>query len=144
VEWFKKTYPDIKIDPSKSGKYVLQTINGMQGRKDAGRNWYLLLKQILEAFDFHMCPNEPAMFVRYEGNSEMILITSTDDFLCSYDDEDLFNRFMIHMNEFVKTTFQEGAVLKYLSTRIIQSDMGISIDQTSHIHQKGFYVPFRT
>ena len=73
------------------------------------------------------------MFVRYEGNSEMIVVTSTDDFLCSYDDEDLFNRFMTHMNQFAKTTYQEGKVLKYLSTRIIQSDMGISIDQTSHI-----------
>ena len=54
VEWFEQTYPDIKFEKSKSGKYVLQTINGMQGCKDAGQNWYLLLKSILEDFDFHV------------------------------------------------------------------------------------------
>ena len=40
---------------------------------------------------------------------------------------------MTHMNRFVKTTCQEGNVLKYLSTRVIQSNMGISFDQISHI-----------
>ena len=83
--WFEKTYPNIKFDKSKSGRYVLQTINSMQGRKDASCSWYLLLKEILEDFGFHVCPNEPALFVCYEGESEMIVVTSTDDFLCSYD-----------------------------------------------------------
>ena len=105
----------------------------MQGRKDAGRSWYILLKDILEDFGFHVCPNEPALFVCYEGNEEMIVVTSTDDFLVSYDSQDMWNRFMTHMNRFVKTTSQGGNVLKYLSTRIIQTDLGVSFDQTSHI-----------
>ena len=61
LEWFKRTYPEIKIDEASDKKYVLQTINGMQGRKDAGRNWYLLLKQILEDFGFAcLLRNQPS------------------------------------------------------------------------------------
>ena len=132
IEWFKETYPDIKL-PKNDGKWVLQTINGMQGRKDAGRNWYLLLKNILEDFGFSMCPAEPALFVYYEGSESLVVVTSTDDFMCTYTTEKLFSMFKEHMEKFVPVTVQTAAVMKYLSLRIIQSDLGISIDQTHHI-----------
>ena len=50
MEWFQLEYPYVKIKPSSIGKYVLQTINGMQGRKDAGCSWYLLLQDIIHNF----------------------------------------------------------------------------------------------
>ena len=59
IEWFKMRYPHIKLPEADS--YVLQTLNGMQGRRDAGRSWYLLLKSILEDFGFKPCPAEPAL-----------------------------------------------------------------------------------
>ena len=58
IEWFKMRYPNIKLP--EADNYVLQTLNGMQGRRDAGRSWYLLLKSILEDFGFKPCPAEPA------------------------------------------------------------------------------------
>ena len=45
LQWFKNRYPDIEVETSP--KYVLQTMCGMQGTKDAGRGWYLQLKDIL-------------------------------------------------------------------------------------------------
>ena len=56
VEWFEKTYPDIKFNKSKSDRYVQQTINSMQGQEDACRSWYPHLKEILE--DFAMKSNQ--------------------------------------------------------------------------------------
>lgn len=133
LEWFKETYPDVKLPTNEGGKWVLQTINGMQGRKDAGRNWYLLLRNILEDFGFTMCPAEPALFVYYEGNESLVIVTSTDDFMCTYTSEGLFVLFQKHMERFVPITTQDEMVMKYLSLRVIQSDQGISIDQTHHI-----------
>jgi hypothetical protein len=133
IQWFKETYPDIKLEQAPDGKYVLQTINGMQGRKDAGRNWYLLLKEILEDFGFKYCPAEPALFVYYEGEETMYVVTSTDDFLVCYSTPTLYSMLQVHMKKFVPITTQEGQVMKYLNVRIVQSDMGISIDQTHHI-----------
>ena len=83
----------------------------MQGGKDAGRSWYLLLKAILEDFGFNMCPAEPALFVFYGGPAALIVVTSTDDFLCVYSHEDLFTMFRKHMEQFVPVTVQEGHVL---------------------------------
>ena len=132
----KDRYPNIKLPESLSSKYVLQTINGMQGGKDAGRSWYLLLKSILLDFGFKMCPAEPALFVFYDGPATLIIVTSTDDFLCVYSHEDLFSAFKTHMERFVPVTTQEGNVLKYLNIQIVQTDQGISIDQTHHIKTK--------
>ena len=119
MEWFKETYPDIKLPESLSNKYVLQTINGIQGRKDAGRSWYLLLRLILEDFGMKMCPAEPALFVFYDGPATLIVVTSTDNFLCAFSHEDLFSAFTTHMEHFVPTTSQTGNALKYLNIRIV-------------------------
>ena len=133
VEWFKLTYPQAKLEPSPSGKYVLQTINGMQGGKDAGRSWYLLLVDIFQDFGLRPCPAEPALFVFYDGQETLALCTSTDDFLCAASGKDIFQRFVDHMKRFVSVTCQAEAMLKYLNVRVIQSEYGVSFDQTHHI-----------
>ena len=90
VKWFKNFFPEATVENAPDGKYVLQTLNGMQGRKDASRNWYLLLKSILEEFGFSMCKAEPALFVYVEssepGSEETLEVSvSTDNFFCTYD-----------------------------------------------------------
>ena len=59
--------------------------------------------------------------------------TSTDDFLCAFTKEYVFNDLMTFMDSLFPVTAQTGIVLKYLNIRIIQTDLGISIDQTQHI-----------
>ena len=132
-EWQQLVFPEIKVKPSKSGKHALQTINGVQGRKDAGRSWYLLLVRIFEAFGLLPCPAEPALFSYFDGPDELTIITSTDDFLISSSSISLFKRLCTHIEEYVPITIQEGPVIKYLNIRIIQTELGISIDQTHHI-----------
>jgi hypothetical protein len=85
--WFKSKYPNVKWEESPSGKYVLELLNGLQGDKSIGRKWYLLLKRFLLNFGFHMCIQEPSLFIYNKSDGSMILNTSTDDFLCAYSEQ---------------------------------------------------------
>ena len=105
----------------------------MQGEKDAGCGWYQLMVLIFEEIDLMPCPAEPALFVKHEGEESLIVVTSTDDFPCSSTSESLFANLVNHLNQYVPITVQEGHTLKYLNLRIIQTDQGVSFDQTHHI-----------
>ena len=149
MKWFKKTYPDVEVEESTSNSYLLQTMTGMQGEKDVGRGWYIQMKDTLvNGFGMIVCPAEPALFVKhYPGGDIFLLCTSTDDFLCAFSKEYIFADFMKFMDSVLPVTAQTGKVLKYLNVRIIQTDMGISIDQTQHIKTnviEKFFPPNRT
>ena len=132
-KWFQKTYPNVKWEHSPSGKYVLQLLNGLQGDKSIGRKWYLLLKRLLEEFGFVSCIQEPSLFIYEKENGTMILNTSTDDFLCAYSNQTIFDTLCTHLKRFFDITTEQGTLLKYLNLRIIQSPFGISVDQSQHI-----------
>ena len=133
-EWFDEKYPDTNYDEDPKGQYVLQTINNLQGKKDAGRSWYLLLALILNEFGFVMCIAEPALFVYWDGENSAVAVTSTDDILVSHNNSAIFGRLCVHLKAYVEITAQTNMnMLKYLNTRIIQSDLGVSFDQTHHI-----------
>ena len=82
TEWFENIYPECRYLNISNRKYVLQTINRMQGRKDTGHSWYLLLQSILdlEDFGFVPCSVELALFTFYTGPESMIVVSSMDDF----------------------------------------------------------------
>ena len=63
----------------------------------------------------------------------MMAVTSTDDLLCSYNPPGVFYGFRIFIKMIVPTIYQGGNLLKCLNFRIVQSENGISIDQTEHI-----------
>ncbi len=108
-------------------------INGMQGCKDAGRSWYLLLRDIFHNFGLRECPSKPALFSFYDGQEELVVCTSTNDFLCSTSSCSLRLHFEQHVKQFVDITVQTGSVLKYLNIRVVQSEFGVSFNQTHHI-----------
>ena len=132
MQWFKLRYPDIKIQDD-DGKYVLQINNGIQGDREIGREWYILLKRILEKFGCKQCPFELAVYFYKQDNDIILINTSTDDFLCAYSDVALFYSVRDHLKQYAGVTTQEGPELKYLNLRIVQSKYGASFDQTDHI-----------
>ncbi len=79
AEWFVDTFPNAVFKKSKTGKCIVQTINGIQGRRDVDRSWYLLLKDIFEDFGLQPCLNEASLFVRYEGIETLFVVTLTGD-----------------------------------------------------------------
>ena len=138
LKWLKKTYPDVEIEDSASNAYASQAMTGMQGKRNAGRGWCIQLKDTLViGYDMKVCPAEPALFVKFYPCGDMLWIcTSTDDFLCAFTKEYVFSDFMVFMDSLFPVTAQTGTVLKYLNLRIIQTDYGVSIDQTQHIKTK--------
>lgn len=136
VEWFKTRYPKVKLPDSPSGRYILQLLNGLQGDKSIGRKWYLLLKNLLQKFGFVVCPPEPSIFIYEKGEHGFILNTSTDDFLCIHSTQAIYEELCTYLKEYFDITTCTGPLLKYLNTRIIQSEFGVSYDQTEHIEHK--------
>jgi hypothetical protein len=136
IKWFKRRYPNVKLQHSPSGKYILQLLNGLQGDKSIGRKWYLLLKDLLEQFGFKACPQEPALFVYEKDDVGFLLNTSTDDFLCIHSHQAIYEELCTYLKQFFDITTMQGTLIKYLNIRIIQSDLGISYDQTEHIKRK--------
>ena len=96
-------------------------------------SWYLLLKAILGYYGFQKFPAQPALLLFYDDTATLIVEMSTDNHLCVYFHEYPFLFLKSHMNIFVIVTPQEGNNLKYLDEQIIQTDQGISIDQTQQI-----------
>eukprot|EP00956_Cyclotella_meneghiniana_P008309 scaffold11091_cov47-Cyclotella_meneghiniana.AAC.1 len=135
-KWFQEKYPEVKWEHSPSNKYVLEVINGLQGDKGIGRRWYLLLKRLLEDFGFVCCISEPSLFIYDHDGQQMILNTSTDDFLCAFNDQSLFDRLCAKMRTMFDITTKEGEKFQYLNLDIIQTEHGISYDQTDHIRRK--------
>ena len=136
LKWFKMRYPDIKLEHSPSGKWVLELLNGLQGDKGIGRKWYLLLKSFLLKFGFSICIHEPSLFIYDTDDRTMLLNTSTDDFLCAFNTRDIYQRLCTELSKLFDITTKEGTILSYLNLRIIQSEYGISYDQTDHIQRK--------
>lgn len=134
--WFKSKYPNVKWDEPPSGKYVLELLNGLQGDKSIGRKWYLLLKKFLLKFGFKVCLQEPSLFVYEHNDGKMLLNTSTDEFLCAYNIKQVLDRLCTELQRLFDITTKGGTVLKYLNLSIIQTEHGISFDQTEHIERK--------
>jgi hypothetical protein len=134
--WFKSKYPNVKWDEPPSGKYVLELLNGLQGDKSIGRKWYLLLKKFLLKFGFKVCLQEPSLFVYVHNDGKMLLNTSTDEFLCAYNIKQVLDRLCTELQRLFDITTKGGTVLKYLNLSIIQTEHGVSFDQTEHIERK--------
>ena len=134
LNWFKKYYPNVSLDPS-PGPYVVQVCNGIQGDKAAGRDWNILLHKVLTQFELIRIPIDHGLYVYERDHTQLLVALSTDDFLCAYTSTDIFYRFQAHLATYFNLTRQEGPELKYLNFRIIQSEFGISMDQTRHIRE---------
>jgi hypothetical protein len=135
MDWYKWRYPEHKFELSPSNRYATQILRGIQGDKEIGRAWYLLLRTILRKFGFRQCKVEQALYLYKKDGDICIVNTSTDDLLCAYSRTEIFYALRDFMLKFVDVTSQEGNRLSYLNLRIVQSQFGISYDQTEHIQE---------
>jgi len=74
-----------------------------------------------------------AVWVSTKGSDTIILILETDDFMLLVSRKQLYLDIKARIEMSYGITMQEGPVIKYLNLQIIQSDAGISLDQTQHI-----------
>ena len=132
LEWFRQQYPH-HILPSTKTFYVLQSIHAIQGTKPAGKQWHDYVRKFFLSFGLKPNSTDNAVFVHTRGKDILILLSETDDFLILSSSTSLYLELKAHLAKAFSITTQEGPVLKYLNLRIIQSEAGISIDQTQHI-----------
>ena len=63
----------------------------------------------------------------------MVVNTLTDNFLCAYSCVKIYRSLCDYLKKFFDITTEEGTSFMYLNFRIIQSEFGVSFDQTEHI-----------
>jgi hypothetical protein len=81
----------------------------------------------------HCSISDHGVFVWKQPSSKLFLALATDDCLVLCDDQSQFLYLKAKMEAIFEVTLKEGAILRFLNLRIIQSPVGISIDQTDHI-----------
>jgi hypothetical protein len=137
LQWFRHKYPNIKIAPlaSESDKYCLQSINAIQGTKPAGQQWNKILTNVLQFHKYKQNPIDHAVFVYHspDKTQTQLICVSTDDFLCAFTYQSLFDDLCTSLKKYFKLTTKEGPTLNYLNLGIRQTPEYISIDQNAHI-----------
>ena len=132
LQWFKMYYPNYKL-PSTKTFYILQSIHAIQGTKPAGKQWHDMIKQFFLKFGLKQNATDNAVFALTRGSDIIILLSETDDFLIMSNSHSLYSQFKTNLEKAFKITTQEGPELNYLNLHIVQSNYGISFDQTQHI-----------
>ena len=136
IHWYNYRYPWDKIDPTK-GPYVLQAGQVIQGTPHAGRSWYKNIDTRLKNHEYKQNSTDNALYIRkYKNEIVSILTLTIDDCLVYFKDPTLEKFFFSFMSAaYEVTTPGKQDVIKFLSCRIVQSNHGISVDQSQHIQQ---------
>ena len=126
-EWVIK---ELKYPLDRDADYLVQMLNSNQGTKNAGNLWYTLLLQVLRKYGMIRSTVDHGYLVKKVNDEEYIYISiATDDLLVSYLLQKTFDDLVTYLEQYFELTVQNGNVLKFFGIRIIQSDIGISLDQ---------------
>jgi hypothetical protein len=90
-------HPDIEAITTNPHMYVIHNFRSMQGKTDAGRLWYHLLKGAFEKIGLHRSVADHAVSVWKEHESKMFVAVATDDCLCLVYDRAQFLRLKTRM-----------------------------------------------
>ena len=132
LQWLKET-EDFSYDDKET--YVRQMFNANQGTKAASHIWYWLLVPILSKYGFHRSTVDHALLIKaHEDGSYFYVCLATDDLLCAFLKYAHFDDLVKYLRRFFNLTVQTGHVLSFLSLRIIQTDLAISVDQGEYIY----------
>ena len=113
MEWIQKEDGFVY---NKGTKYYRIMLNSNQGTRDAGNNWWKLLRGILQDYGLHSTPVDHAFFVKnLEGTTNMLISLATDDLLCSVPSCKHATDFIRYMEQFFQLSIQTGSVLNFLA-----------------------------
>ena len=130
LEWLTQVFNETF---ERDQRYVMQMLNSCQGTKDASCLFYKLLRKALEGYGFIRSTVDHAYFVKpLEGNHHLYASVATDDILVSYPSYKFFEDLKTYMKQFFELSVQNGATLKFLGVRYIQSEQCITLDQAAY------------
>jgi hypothetical protein len=135
-EWFHHHWPDYPLPSLSPKELVIQCLCIIQGCKDAGNRWYILLKTHLQDIGMQVSPLDHGVFIWKWKRYHSLSVLETDDLLMASDNDEPFLHLVTELRKMFDLTSKQGSVLKFLNLRLIQSPHGISFDQTKHIQSQ--------
>lgn len=117
--------------------HYLQMLNSNQGTQDAGNLWCQLLMKVLLEYGFICSTIDHAYFVKTLPNDDYIYVTlATDDLLSvGCPSKHIFQQLKQHLQKYFELSIQDGLVLKFLGLQIIQTNIGVSMDQGEYTYE---------
>lgn len=135
IEWFKQKYPNVKLKGEKP--YVIEVLTFLNGFRDAGSEFYKMMKQYFKKAGLKASQIDPSVFFLkriVDGEEQFCLIfTLVDDIGIFFSHDVIIINIKKILSNGLKISYQEGPVYKFGNFRIIESEYGYSIDQTAHI-----------
>ena len=113
-------------------RLVWRVVKSLYGGKNAGRNWYLLLRKYLKARGFKQSKTEPCIFTRVRNGKTMIIGTYVDDLLVLYDDTSDFNELAAAIKKDFDFTVQ-SPMTEMCGLEVTESDSHITLTLEQHI-----------
>ena len=109
-------------------------MNVIQGTKPAGRQWNILLDEVVTILKYNKNTIYHAIYIKVLSDVTVSYLTlSTDGVFNATNYESVFPEPKRVFEEAFDIKVQESFVLKYLNFRIFQSPLGFGVDQTDHI-----------
>lgn len=125
---------NILLKNTPSNELVMQTLKTIQGTKDAGRDWFLLIDKFLRCkIKMIPCTESKCVYVWNHLSNMSYVALATDDILLFTENVSSYRLLCKELKYLFEFTMMQGMSLKFLNLRIIQSPHGISIYQTQHI-----------
>ena len=93
-------------------------------------------KQYTSCQNIHPTSTDLACLTWVKGHDKAILSLSTDNILFTTNQPTLFHAVCAHLKGLFQFTTQSGPLLCYIGWRIVQSPVGISIDQDEHLQRE--------
>ena len=113
----------------------MQSLRNIQGTKDEGFERCQLLANIFTELGWKPNTVCKGVWVSLKNNQTAYLILATDDILYMSKHKEPLQELLDKFGDFFSFNIKRGIELQFLNFRIIQSEHGISIDQTNHILQ---------
>ena len=87
LEWFERFYPNVPLNCD-DGPFYLQCMNGIQGKKTAGRQWNRLLDSVVKIIQYKKGAIDHAIYIKvFTDGTLYYLKVSTDDVLNTTNNE---------------------------------------------------------
>ena len=87
-------------------------LNANQGTKDAGNQWYILLKMVLEEYSLVRSTTDHGLFVKkIDEKHYLYIVIATDDLLAAFHSYNVFHDVVTYLKRFFVLSIQTGGVI---------------------------------
>ena len=108
IYWFERSYLNVPLNQD-DGKFWLQCMNVVQGRKPAGRQWNRLLDAVVTIIKYKNITIDHAIYINiFTDGTVSYLTVSTDDVLNTTNNDNASTELTRVFKEHFETKVQEG------------------------------------